>query len=172
MKYSAIREKLMHYSISDETNKISTIETFNGIWAAEGAPLTPLMGKVLTSFPKFIMDGVEYYAHLKLMTNRWLMQDYEIRLEGKDGTTAIEFFCPAKWTYTSNYQGNDYQLQRHSLFNFHFTLTGGDNVVEFRDVTPFFTFSSMRKFEISSRNPVDHLLLSSSFFIAENRFFH
>ena len=131
MKYSAIREKLMDYSISDDSHDIATIENFNGIWPAEGAPMTPLLGAGITMYPKFSIEGVEYVAHLKLVKSYILTQDYEIRLEDKDKTTAIEFFCPAKWTYQSSFQGNDYQMKRRSLFSFHFTLTGGENVVEF-----------------------------------------
>lgn len=167
MHYSVTRQSLMKYVLGPETAPFASITLKNRLWPTEGAALANVLGDTLTDYPSLMIDGAQYQAHRKLLSNRLLVNDYDAWLLDADGAEVIRCFLRgAGWSSQLRHLEKTYVLRRTSFFSFRFTLTGNGIRACLTDTTPFLTVSSRRSFEIESDSSIDHILLCFSVFLA------
>lgn len=166
--YKAHRTALAEYAITDNSDQpIATFAFPKIVWGAEGAPLTAVLSSQLLSNPTFDIGGKKYTAYKKLLTNNLLANDYNIRLTGDNGDVITAFYPGNKWTIPIEHAGVSYRLVRRTLFTFDFTLHRGETqIASFKETTPFFTFTSRKKYGMETTETLDPELLTFSFFLA------
>lgn len=170
--YKAIRLSLSDAAIFDSNEKsIAHISWPKAaLWKTKNAPLSDALGDQWQSHPTIEVGGMKWAAYRKLLTNNFLANDYEISLGDENGEVRIlAELKGSKRKIVIHFEGEEYHLIREGFFSFHFRLQkGSTSLFQMRDVTPFFTFSSRREFEVSSERALDPTLLSFSFFLAHN----
>lgn len=166
--YKAHRTALAAYAITDNSDQpIANFAFTKFAWGAEGAPLSAVLSSKLLSNPTFDICGKKYTAYKKLLTNNFLANDYSIRLTDDKGDVITAFFPGNKWTVTIEQAGVSYRLVRHTVFTFNFTLHRGETqIATFKETTPFFTFTSRKKYAMEATETLDPELLAFSFFLA------
>lgn len=171
--YFAKRLSLMNYEISFEQSLIASINLSNRIWPTEGAALDSALGNALTDYPCLMVDGLNYTAHRKLLTDNFISNEFKIWLVDSEGQEKICAHTPGKnWTFPIEYNNRTYFLKRDSIFAFRFTLSSDNGQkVSFKEVTSFFVLTSKRDFQIDATEAVDHLLLCFAFFLATSFFY-
>nr|BDT27455.1 hypothetical protein BHI3_09210 [Bacteriovorax sp. HI3] len=173
--YKAIRLSLSEAEILDSNDRsIARISWPKvAIWKTQNAPLSDALGNQCQSNPTIETDQKKWTAYRKLLTNNFLANDYEISLgDGNGEARVLAELKGTKRKIVIRFEGEEYHLIREGFFSFHFKLQKGPTIFfQMRDVTPFFTFSSRREFEVSSERLLDPTLLSFSFFLAHNSFF-
>lgn len=171
--FSAKRLSLMNYEINSEQSLVASINLSNRIWPTEGAALDSILSKALTDYPCLTVDGLNYTAHRKLLTDNFMSNEFKIWLVDSEGKERICAYTPGKkGKFPVEYNGKTYFLKRESLFTFRFILSSDDSQkVSFKEVTSFFVVTSKRDFQIDTTEAIDHLLLCFAFFLATSIFY-
>ncbi len=178
ISYTAKRLSLNQVNIYDNGDQpISSISWPTvQIWSCENAVIGDpyYQDKNLGSYPSLTIKGTKLIARRKLLTNKFFGNEYQISLWDENSQSNISAFRPG-WISEKtkiNYNGQTYLLSRKNFFRFHFLLQQTESEISrFTDTTPFFNFSSYRRFLITLDALVDPVLLTFSFFLAHNAFY-
>lgn len=173
--FRAIRDSLTECKIYDTDNRLVSSISWSAakIWKTENAPLSRVLSDKIQAYPILNIESEQFTATRKLLSNNFLLNDFETSLYDENGQVAITAYLPSwSWRMQISYKGQDYDFIRRSLFRFDFVLRESDiDVCRITESTPFLTMDSRREFVISTGNTLDPVLFSFSFFLAHNWFF-
>jgi hypothetical protein len=171
---SAERLSLSEYRIYAISGALqSEIILHKLIFTTSQAPLTPAL-KALNwaDSPSLTVDGQRFRYYKTLRSNKFFANHFDLGLQAMDATTgtpAVTAQYGARGQTTLiEYLGRDYLLTPKSLFGFKFELCLVDvAVARFKEVTPFWTFSSRRRYQLEAlAEPLPPLLLAFAFLLA------
>ena len=160
------------YALSGETQ--SEIQLQRGIFAASGAPLTPMLKDLkLTDAPCVTVQGAAYHFFKLLRNDHFFANRFDLGLQELSSTTSpaitAQFGGRGKINVIT-YLDQEYTLVPRSWFGFGFELyRGTEMVARFKDVSPFLSFSSRRRYLIDyPTQPQPPLLVAFTFLLAVN----
>ncbi len=172
----ARRTRLQKYEIDNaDGTRQAEIVMPKGVWIANGAPLAgAFVNTGLANLPVLTVLGDSHPIYRDLLTNNLLTNYYSIYLLDNEGRKIIETKMPIKkrdsWIA---YQDAEFLVSPRSLFAFNYELTSQKVcIARFKDISPFFTVSARRHYEIETRTAeIEPLLLAFAFFLAVSGFY-
>lgn len=169
--FKAERLSLNEYRIYAPSGCVqSEIQLHKRIFTADQAPLTPLLQSLrLADAPSVKVDGQPYRFFKTLLTDKFFANHFDLGLQaGQDEPAITARFGGKGWATLINHEGLEYTLKPTSWFGFAFELRrGAVEVARFKDVSPFLTFSSRRRYQLDApAGPLPPLLLAFAFLLA------
>lgn len=174
IRQTAERENLNEYRIDTPSGQVQTkIALQRRIFTAKQAPLTPSLEALgISDTPTVTVQGKDYRFFKSLRNDKVFANHFDLglqALDAKQSSPAITARYGGKgWTTMIRFEGAEYSLKPTSWFGFGFELRSASKVeARFKDVSPFLTFSSRRRYLIeSSDGALPPLLMAFAFLLA------
>ena len=169
--FKAERLSLNEYRIYAPSGCVqSEIQLHKRIFTADQAPLTPLLKSLrLTDAPSVTVDGQPYRFFKTLRSAKFFASHYDLGLQADQDEPAITARFGGKgWVTLIKHEGLEYTLKPTSVFGFAYELhRGAVEAARFKDVSPFFSVSSRRRYQLDApAGPLPPLLLAFAFLLA------
>lgn len=165
----SLTEALLRDSSGHEPGRISWPAA--RIWGAKNAPLSEALGPRFLESPVLEVDGKKFEAKRTLLSNNWVVNDFDVSLEGVEGGL-VAHLREDRRRIEIFYRGEKSTLLRKGYFRFRYEVEcPGGGRLRMKDTTPFFTFTSRREFLINGDGYTDPLFVLFAFFLAHNMHF-
>jgi len=174
MEQRAERDSLTQYRVYGPAGDVqSEINLQRQLFTAHDAPLTPAIeGLGLADSPSVMVQGLPYRLCKTLRSNNFFANQFDLGLLGPEPNAAPAItasYGNRGWSSLVWHEGQEFLLTPKSWFGFRFELTQRNAAVaaRLRDVSPFLSMSSRRRYRIDCpAGPQAPLLLAFTFLLA------